>query len=188
MPQRHDLVERLRPLVRWETGLFVALLVIVFFGTQASDQFLTKGNLFNLCLSIGEVAIMTLPLTLIVITGEIDLSVASILGLASAMLGYLVKDGWPMWQCFVVVILLGAAGGIFNATLITRLGLPALAVTIGTLTLYRGLAIVMSSSTPSRASPSGTRTSVSTALPGRSSPGQWRSSSCLPSSSASCCT
>ena len=84
MPQRHDLVERLRPLVRWETGLFVALLVIVFFGTQASDQFLTKGNLFNLCLSIGEVAIMTLPLTLIVITGEIDLSVASILGLASA--------------------------------------------------------------------------------------------------------
>ena len=143
MPQRRDLVERLRPLVRWETGLFVALLVIVFFGTQASDQFLTKGNLFNLCLSIGEVAIMTLPLTLIVITGEIDLSVASILGLASAMLGYLVKDGWPMWQCFVVVILLGAAAGIFNATLITRLGLPALAVTIGTLTLYRGLAVVI---------------------------------------------
>jgi rhamnose transport system permease protein len=69
--------------------------------------------------------------------------VASILGLASAMLGYLVKDGWPMWQCFVVVILLGAAAGIFNATLITRLGLPALAVTIGTLTLYRGLAVVI---------------------------------------------
>ena len=122
MPQRHDLADRLRPLVRWETGLFVALVVIVFIGTQASDQFLTKGNLFNLCISIGEVAIMTLPLTLIVITGEIDLSVASILGLASAMLGYLVSHGWPM---------------------ITRLGLPALAVTIGTLTLYRGLAVVI---------------------------------------------
>ena len=67
---------------------------------------------------------MTLPLTLIVITGEIDLSVASILGLASAMLGYLVKHGWPMWRCFVVVILLGAAAGLFNGLLITRLGLP----------------------------------------------------------------
>jgi rhamnose transport system permease protein len=139
----HDLAERLRPLVRWETGLFVALLVIVFIGTRASDQFLTQGNLFNLCISIGEIAIMTLPLTLIVITGEIDLSVASILGLASAMLGYLVSQGWPMWRCFLVVILLGAAAGIFNGLLITRLGLPSLAVTIGTLTLYRGLAVVV---------------------------------------------
>jgi rhamnose transport system permease protein len=112
-------------------------------GTQVSDQFLTKGNLFFLCLSIGEVAIMTLPLTLIIVTGEIDLSVASILGLSSAMLGYLVSHGLPLWQCFIVVIAIGVAAGAFNGLLITRLGLPALAVTIGTLTLYRGFAVVI---------------------------------------------
>jgi rhamnose transport system permease protein len=138
-----DVVERLRPLLRWEVGLFVTLCVIVVIGTQVSDQFLTKGNLFFLCLSIGEIAIMTLPLTLIIVTGEIDLSVASILGLSSAMLGYLVSHGWPLWQCFVVVIALGVAAGAFNGLLITRLGLPALAVTIGTLTLYRGFAVVI---------------------------------------------
>ena len=141
--KRRDLAERLRPLLRWEVGLFVALCVIVLIGTQVSDQFLTKGNLFFLCLSIGEIAIMTLPLTLIIVTGEIDLSVASILGLSSAMLGYLVSHGWPLWQCFLVVIVTGVAAGAFNGILITRLGLPALAVTIGTLTLYRGLAVVI---------------------------------------------
>jgi rhamnose transport system permease protein len=138
-----DVAERLRPVVRWEAGLVVALLVIVFIGTRASDQFLTHDNLFNLCISIGEIAIMTLPLTLIIIAGEIDLSVASILGLSSAMLGYLYSNGWPMWQCFVVVIALGAVAGLFNGVLITRLGLPSLAVTIGTLTLFRGLAVVI---------------------------------------------
>ena len=140
---RADWKERARPLVRWETGLVIVFLAIVLMGSTTSSQFLTQGNLFYLCISIGEIAIMTLPLTLIIITGEIDLSVASILGLSSAMLGYLTKDGWPMWAIFIVVILLGAAAGLFNGILITRFGLPALAVTIGTLTLYRGFAVVI---------------------------------------------
>jgi rhamnose transport system permease protein len=135
--------ERTRPLLRWESGLVIALLAIVVVGTQVSSQFLTKGNLFYLCISIGEVAIMTLPLTLIVITGEIDLSIASILGLSSAMLGYLVSHGTALWPAFAIVVALGIAAGLFNAVLITRLGLPSLAVTIGTLTLYRGLAVVI---------------------------------------------
>jgi rhamnose transport system permease protein len=135
--------QSLRPLARWETGLTVVLIAIVLLGTQVSSQFLTQGNLFYLCISIGEVAIMTLPLTLIVITGEIDLSVASILGLSSAMLGYLWSHGWSLWPSFLVVLVLGAAAGLFNGLLVTRLGLPSLAVTIGTLTLYRGLAVVI---------------------------------------------
>jgi rhamnose transport system permease protein len=134
---------RLQPLVRWETGLTVVLVAILLVGTQVSSQFLTQGNLFYLCISIGEIAIMTLPLTLIIVTGEIDLSIASILGLASAMLGYLTAHGWSIWPSCVVVIVLGAAAGIFNGLLVTRVGLPSLAVTIGTLTLYRGLAVVI---------------------------------------------
>jgi rhamnose transport system permease protein len=140
---RAEWAERARPLLRWELGLLVALVAIVLLGINVSSQFLTQGNLFYLCISIGEIAIMTLPLTLIVITGEIDLSVASILGLASAMLGYLVSHGTPLWEAFVVVIALGVGAGLFNAILITRLALPSLAVTIGTLTLYRGFAVVI---------------------------------------------
>src|SRR5215471_19447486 len=108
---RAEWMERVRPLVRWESGLALALIAIVLLGTAVSSQFLTKGNLFYLCISIGEVAIMTLPLTLIVITGEIDLSVASILGLSSAALGYLVSHDVPIWEAFALVIALGIAAG-----------------------------------------------------------------------------
>ncbi len=86
---------------------------------------------------------MALPMTLIIITGEIDLSVASILGMSSALLGDLVSRGWSMPLVLVIVLVVGAIAGAFNGFLVTRVGLPSLAVTIGTLTLYRGIAIVI---------------------------------------------
>src|SRR5215470_3160857 len=93
----------LRAAARWETGLAVVVILILVIGSQASPQFLTGNNLFNLGLSNGEIAIMTLPMTLIIISGEIDLSVASILGMSSAVLGYLWSKGWPMPAVFVFV-------------------------------------------------------------------------------------
>ena len=135
--------ERLRPLIRWETGLVAALVAVVIFGALSSSQFLTSFNLFYLCLSIGEIAIMTLPMTLIIVTGEIDLSVASILGMSSALVGYLYGHGWSMPLVIATVLLVGAAAGAFNGLLVTRVGLPSLAVTIGTLTLYRGIAVII---------------------------------------------
>jgi rhamnose transport system permease protein len=135
--------ERVRAFVRWEVGLVFALAAVMVFGISASSQFLTSFNLFYLNLSIGEVAIMTLPMTLIIVTGEIDLSVASILGMSSALVGDLYSRGWPMWLVIVTVLLVGAVAGWFNGFLVTRVGLPSLAVTIGTLTLYRGIAVVV---------------------------------------------
>ena len=130
-------------LLRWETALAVALVVVVVLGTQISSQFLSSYNIFTLCTNIGDLAIMALPMTLIIITGEIDLSVASILALAAELLGYLWMHHWPMALIFVVVLAVGAVAGAINGLLITRVGLPSLAVTIGTLTLYRGLANVV---------------------------------------------
>ncbi len=141
--RRRSARELAHPFQRWETGLFAAVFAILLFGTQASSAFLTSGNLFDLSISIGEVAIMTLPLTLIILTGEIDLSIASTLGLSSAMVGYLTSQGWSMGPIFFTVLLIGAAAGAFNGFLITKLGLPSLAVTIGTLTLYRGIAVIV---------------------------------------------
>lgn len=138
-----ELPERVRGAVRWESGLVLALAAVVVFGVQASSQFLTSANLFYLNLSIGEVAIMTLPMTLIIVTGEIDLSVASILGMSSALLGDLVTRGWSVPAAIFAVLVVGAAAGWFNGFLVTRVGLPSLAVTIGTLTLYRGIAVII---------------------------------------------
>jgi rhamnose transport system permease protein len=137
------LVERLRPVLRWEAGLAVLVVLILIIGSAASPQFLTGSNLFYLGLSNGEIAIMTLPMTLIIISGEIDLSVASILGMSSALLGYLWSKGWPMPAVFVFVAVVGLAAGAVNGLLVTRLRLPSLAVTIGTLALYRGIATIL---------------------------------------------
>jgi rhamnose transport system permease protein len=128
---------------RWESGLAAALVILVIVASSVSPQFLTGNNLFNVGLSYGEIAIMTLPMTLIIISGEIDLSVASILGLASALLGVLWSKGWPMPAIFVVVAITGLAAGAVNGLLVTRLRLPSLAVTIGTLALYRGIATIL---------------------------------------------
>jgi rhamnose transport system permease protein len=132
-----------RGAVRWETGLAVVVLAIFAVGSAASPSFLTGNNLFNLGLSNGEIAIMTLPMTLIIISGEIDLSVASILGMASSLLGYLWSKGWPMPGIFVTIAVVGLAAGAVNGLLVTRLRLPSLAVTIGTLALYRGIATIL---------------------------------------------
>ena len=125
---------------RWETLLLVLLAVTIAYGASVSPYFLQSSNLFFICLNVGEIAIMALPLTLIVITGEIDLSVASILGLTGVLMAELFKHGWPIWPAMIAAVALGAILGAFNGFLITRLGLPSLAVTIGTLTLYRGIA------------------------------------------------
>ncbi|HET6192384.1 MAG TPA: ABC transporter permease [Trebonia sp.] len=138
-----SLTGRLRPALRWETGLAAVVVIVIIVGSSVSPQFLTGNNLFNVGLSNGEIAIMTLPMTLIIISGEIDLSVASILGMASALLGVLWSKGLPMPAIFVIVAIVGLAAGAFNGLLVTRLGLPSLAVTIGTLALYRGIATIL---------------------------------------------
>ena len=132
-----------RASLRWESGLGLLVIAIVIFGAMSSPRFLTTGNFFNTAVTTGEIAIMALPMTLIIISGEIDLSVASILGMSSALLGFLWARHWPMLAIFVVVALVGILAGLINGLLVTRVGLPSLAVTIGTLALYRGVALIL---------------------------------------------
>jgi len=127
-------------LMRWEVLLLVLLGGTIAYGAHVSPYFLHSTNLFYISLNVGEVAIMALPLTLIVVTGEIDLSVASMLGLSGVLMAELFKHGWPIWPAMIMAVVLGAFLGAVNGFLVTRIGLPSLAVTIGTLTLYRGIA------------------------------------------------
>jgi rhamnose transport system permease protein len=134
---------RLARRVSWETILASLLVIAILGGMLLNKDFLTVDNCTNLLANFVEIALMALPLTLIVIANEIDLSVASMLGLSSSLLGLL-------WDAKVAVplgiagcLLVGALCGALNGFLIVRFRLPSLAVTIGTLALFRGFAYIL---------------------------------------------
>jgi rhamnose transport system permease protein len=135
--------ERLQPFARWETLLVGLLVVLAFVGTGISDQFLTGDSFTTGSLDFTEYALMALPLALVIVSGEIDLSIASTLALSSACMAWLWNQGQPIETIIPLCLLVGALCGAFNGLLVTRLGLPSLAVTIGTLALFRGLAFVV---------------------------------------------
>ena len=130
-------------LARWETLLLVVLVALVVLGTQLSPVFLSARNFSNLVAALMEVAIMAMAMTLVIVAGEIDLSVESMAGLSCAVLGFLWAAGVPIWVAVLVVLVLGAIGGFLNGTLIARFGLPSLVVTLGTLALFRGIALIV---------------------------------------------
>jgi rhamnose transport system permease protein len=133
----------LRKFARWETVTVFLLLCSILYGVSTSEDFFTGGNLNSILSDIAEIAIIALPLTLVIIAAEIDLSVASVLGLTCALMGWLWNHGWAMEMIIPTVLVAGGFAGALNGVLVTRLGLPSLAVTIGTLGLYRGLAYVI---------------------------------------------
>lgn len=127
----------------WELLLVVLLLATFVLGNSLSPFFLTPFSLSLMVENFVEIAIMSLSMTLIIIAGEIDLSVASVLGLASVMMGVTWNAGLPLWLDIIIALAVGAVAGLFNGLLVTRLGLPSLVVTLGTLALYRGLCYVI---------------------------------------------
>jgi rhamnose transport system substrate-binding protein/rhamnose transport system permease protein len=123
---------------------WVLLLVLFFecvvFGL-AGDNFLTASNGFEITRLSVEVGLLALALTPIIITGGIDLSVGSMMGLAAVVLGALWRDTHlPIAVAAAAALVLGLIGGGINGFLITRLGLPPLIVTLGTFSLFRGVA------------------------------------------------
>ncbi len=130
-----------RWLVRHETILAV-ILVIALIGLGAlNDRFLTVDNLLNQGRLMTEIGLIALPMTFIIITGGIDLSVGAIVGLSAIMLGYSWKHfGFPLPLAIVFALGVGGLAGLVNGLVITRVKVPPLIMTIATLALYRGLA------------------------------------------------
>ncbi|MFE2018410.1 ABC transporter permease [Streptomyces sp. NPDC059499] len=128
--------------LRWDTAVGVLLVAVLVVGLGSTEGFGSTENLAFAFNDIAEVALIALPMTLLVVAGQVDLSVASMLGLGSALTGALWEAGWAFETIVPVVLLVGVAGGLLNGWLVTKVGLPSLAVTIGTLALYRGLASV----------------------------------------------
>lgn len=119
-------------------GILLAVIVVAMIAVPNFDSPLTVTYLLR---DIAPILLIALPMTLIIITEEIDLSVASIVGLSSVMTGLLTQAGLPFPLAAVLAILVGTVAGAFNGFLVTVVGLPSLAVTIGTLALFRGIAV-----------------------------------------------
>jgi rhamnose transport system permease protein len=134
---------RLTGLVRWDTAVGALLVVLLLCSFGFVDNF---GNALNLSFLIGNtlpIALIALPMTMLVVAGEIDLSVGSTAGLSGAMMGALWNDGMAIQTIIPLCLLLGLVCGLVNGLLVTRLGLPSLAVTIGTMAAYRGIAQIV---------------------------------------------
>jgi rhamnose transport system permease protein len=148
VPQHRGIVEAVkgaswRGVLRWDSALVLVLIGALIFGSVESPNFLNPTNFFYIGLNMGEIAIMALPLMFIIMTGEIDLSVASMLGLSGAVMGYLFSSGWSIWPAMGAALVVGALGGALNGVLVAKVGLPSIAVTIGTLALFRGIAEIL---------------------------------------------
>ena len=128
----------------WDVVVILAVVAVVLVGSLAIDGVSSPRFWRFVILEIIPIALIALPMTLIVITGEIDLSVASVLGLTCAFMGQMWFLGVSSLPVLIALCLvLGAVLGAVNGTFISAFGLPSLAVTIGTLALYRGLAYVV---------------------------------------------
>lgn len=124
-----------------EAAIIGLLALVVIVATLTVPNFDSPLTLTFLIREIAPILLIALPMTLIIITEEIDLSVASILGLASVVTGLGVQAGWPLPIAGLAAILVGTLAGVINGSLVTFVGLPSLAVTIGTLALFRGIAV-----------------------------------------------
>jgi rhamnose transport system permease protein len=117
--------------------LVAALLVLAF----TSERFFTLGNLLNQGRLLTEVGLVALPMTFIIVTGGIDLSAGSILGLCAILLGVLWKNlGLPLELAMFLTLCVGTLAGLVNGLVVTAVGVPPLIATLATLALYRGLA------------------------------------------------
>jgi rhamnose transport system permease protein len=130
-------------LTPWELSLLVLIAASLLAGKLFSENFLTSSNLGTSISSTVIVALMIVPMTWLIIAGEIDLSVASIFGLSAVTLAYSLEKGFSFWFSLVVALTVAGLAGLINGLLVVKLRLPSLVVTIGTLGLFRGLAYIL---------------------------------------------
>lgn len=131
-----------------EAGVLSALLVLFAFGALTSPSFAQSANLLSVGQQISQLGIMAIGATFVIISGEIDLSVGSIYALGAIVTGMAIADGLG-WQFAIVLgLLAGILAGAFNGLATVLLGIPSFIVTLGTLSVFRGVALLISDGAP----------------------------------------
>jgi len=126
-------------LLRWESLLFLIFAAVVGVNAALSPAFLDKANLFDATFNFTEKAIIAMPMIFVIICGDIDISVASIMALSSLFMGMASLAGLQTPVLVFIGLGVGLLAGLYNGLIITRLDIPAIAVTIGSMSLFRGI-------------------------------------------------
>ena len=147
-PQHRTIPDRLDSPLRaavfsWPSLLLLVAVVIFIANSLASPYFLSPWSLSDATFNFTEKALIALAMALLIISGEIDLSVAAIIALASTAMGFALQYGADTPVLVVIGIGTGVLCGSFNGFLVTRLGLPSIVVTIGTMSLFRGISYIV---------------------------------------------
>jgi rhamnose transport system permease protein len=126
-------------ILKWESLLFIIFLAIMVLNSLLSPVFLDSANLLDATFNFTEKAIIAMPMIFVIICGDIDISIASIISLSSLFMGMAGAAGAPPSTLILIGLGVGLLAGLFNGLLITRLDIPAIAVTIGSMSLFRGI-------------------------------------------------
>jgi len=121
--------------------IYVFIMIIVF--SIAIDGFFSIKNFGNITRQITTIGIVSIGMTLVILTGGIDLSVGAILSFAINIGGQGIIAGWPIWIVYPFMLILGLILGLVNGFLIIRIAVPALIITLGTMNIYRGLTMII---------------------------------------------
>ena len=145
---RYTILDRETPRLKTMLGRWESLLAMLFVAVFAADSialphFLDLYNLLDGTQNFSEKALIALPMALLIICREIDISVAGTLALSSVAMGLAQRAGFPAEALPLVALATGTACGFLNGVLVTRFALPSIVVTIGTVSLFRGLASVV---------------------------------------------
>ena len=128
---------------RWELGLAVLLAGVIVLNSFLSPYFLDVYNLIDSTFSFSEKALIALPMAFLIIAREIDVSVASIVALAAVLMGVAADAGAGSLLLVLVGLAAGTLAGVVNGTIVSLLGVHSIVVTIGTLSLYRGIVVLI---------------------------------------------
>jgi rhamnose transport system permease protein len=136
-------VRSLAGLATWDSFLGVVAIGVFTCSAYFVPGFLSGFNISQAIAGVSEKALIVLPMALLIIAREIDLSVASMLALTSVIFGVLVQAGVSLGAAIGIVLVCGAALGALNGALVALLGLPSLVVTLATLAMYRGIGYII---------------------------------------------
>ncbi len=144
----HSVPDRLntalhRALRSWETLLILVVVIVFTINSFASPYFLNAWNLSDATFNFTEKAMIAFAMAMLIIAGEIDLSVASIIALASTMMGVMMQAGAGVPVLVLTGVAVGLFCGVVNGVLVAGLRLPSIVVTIGTMSLFRGLSYII---------------------------------------------
>ena len=130
-------------------GVFFILVIEFLIFSLASTSFLTLGNILSVGRQMSFTGIAAIGMTLVMLTGGIDISVGSMLAMAGVLCAKLSADvGLPLWIAVVITLLIGALFGLINGAAVTRLHIPALIATLATQTILKGIAYLLTNAVP----------------------------------------